>query len=104
MTTNDPDGIRWFSITGECEHRRLPARWSHGELICPRPLLDRAFALAEDGLTFGDGDESVLASLGAPFPALLTLMRAYDRVEVVRVGGWRCQPPRLGETIESIRR
>jgi hypothetical protein len=79
--------LRSFFLEGVVEHRAVHAEWRDGGLVADPLLLERAELLVSLGEQFGAPNTGpYTASLcGLPIVALLTLMRACDRVQTVDV-------------------
>jgi hypothetical protein len=71
-----------FVVEGFVADRRLVARWTNGVLLVPVEVLRRAEIIVALGERFRrDGGELVAASLDdGPLPALLTVIRAFDKI------------------------
>lgn len=84
-----PSFPRFFVIRGEVEGRPVRASWFCGALTASPTLAQRAQLLVDLGERF-ESDDSGLpglpADLHATAPAMLTCVRACDRVRVVRFG------------------
>ena len=79
---------RFFVVHGEVEQTRVHASWFRGKLLGTPLLLDRGEILVKLGERFENesGGIAVDADLGTPLAAMLTLVRACDRVVSVRFG------------------
>lgn len=79
---------RFFVVAGEIEGSPVRAAWFRGSLIATEALLRRAALLVDLGEEFADdeGVALVQADLSQPVAAMLTFIRACDRVRAVRLG------------------
>jgi hypothetical protein len=79
--------VRSFSLDGTIEDRPVHAEWRDRRLIADPLLLERAELLVEIGEEFLAGEPGAFAAslTGPPIVALLTLMRACDRVRSIDV-------------------
>lgn len=88
-----PEGPRFFVVHGEIQGRSVRASWFRGSLSATGTLLQRMHLLVALGEEFapesGQGDV-VAAGLAEPGPAMLTSVRACDRVRMVRFGPLDC--------------
>jgi hypothetical protein len=96
---------RTFLVVGTVEDMSVRAFWSRRRLVVSNPLRRRAEVLVAMGERFeveGPDTAPVTAGLEDPVPALLTLMRACDRVTAVQLGPMMVQarggPPVVGWT------
>lgn len=84
-----PRGPRFFVVHGEILGQTVHASWFRGSLSATGTLLQRMQLLVDIGEEFvvesGEGD-AVAAGLAEPGPAMLTSVRACDRVRMVRFG------------------
>jgi hypothetical protein len=81
----DVNGMRWFRVSGEIEGRRAHVWWWRGRASCSTTLLARASVIVAMGDIFTHGEHTVVASLEAPVPALLTFVRAFDAVSAIEL-------------------
>lgn len=83
---------RMFSVTGTVDSFPVHAFWHRGQLSLSPLLWRRAELIVALGDEFHDDERerSVSADLTEPLPALLTLMRACDRVQRISLD----HPPR----------
>lgn len=79
---------RFFVVLGEVQGQTVRAAWFRGSLTATGSLLARMRMLVDLGEEFtvtGEGTP-VVAALEEPGPAMLTSVRACDRVRMVRFG------------------
>lgn len=88
---------RYFVLRGGLDDERVRAVWSRGGLVVSESLRRRGELLVSMGEEFEDPDRGVVvrAALDDSLPAMLTLLRACDRVESVVFGPL---PPRRAGT------
>jgi hypothetical protein len=81
----DPlDEPSWFRVTGWVDGEPVQVVWSRGRYHCGKALLDRAALVVAMGDEFTDGAERrITATLDDPLAALLTFIRACDKIEHV---------------------
>lgn len=78
---------RYFVVHGEVDGRPARAVWSRFGLLATEALARRGAVLVAIGEEFADPrGSSIRADLSQPAPALLTLVRACDRVSFVQFG------------------
>ena len=82
------DAIRYFALRGVVDDLPVRAWWSRQSLRASPSLLRRAELIVAMGERFvvEEGARVVSADLGRPTSALVTLIRACDRVGAVSVG------------------
>jgi hypothetical protein len=81
--------VRSFSLEGVIEDRTVHAEWRDGRLMADPLLLERAQLVVglEDQFLSPDASPLTASLNGLPIVALLTLMRACDRVRQIDVVG-----------------
>jgi hypothetical protein len=100
LRTQAPGGaasLRFFVLHGGVEGNPVKAWWLAGTLTTSRELRDRAELLVhlDERFELGPGDLSIAAALDDPLAALLTLVRACDRIRSVLVGPVMPLPPQI---------
>jgi hypothetical protein len=89
--------VRYFTLRGEVDGAPVRAWWSRGRLIASPALSARAELLVRLGERFGPASgTAVVAGLGRPTAALLTVIRACDRVGEIRIGPMPVEPALRG--------
>ena len=74
-----------FEVSGVVEGENVRARWEHGSLRLSPSLRQRGSLLMALGESFSTGEVDFEADLSSALPALLTVLRACDRVAELRV-------------------
>ncbi len=79
---------RYFVLRGEVEGHPVRAMWFRGSLLASPELRQRAEVLVALGARFRVADQgrALTANLDEPAAALLTMIRACDRVRVAEFG------------------
>jgi hypothetical protein len=92
-------GIASFTLEGVVEHREVRAEWRDGRLLADPLLLERAHLVVGLGEQFAvpDTDPLTASLTGLPIVALLTLMRACDRVRQVDVSAPAATAPAVNQ-------
>jgi len=74
-----------FEVSGVVEGQNVRAHWEHGRLRLSPLLRQRGSLLMALGENFSTGRVDFEADLSSALPALLTVLRACDRVAELRV-------------------
>lgn len=98
---------RWFAIAGQVGEFEVRARWACSQLWLSPRLQDRAEAIVRRGERFvvPGTDEVVSAGLDSSIGAMLTLLRACDRIVDLGFGPVRptgmARPPRASRRLRG---